>query len=170
MRKLVFLLAIFIPVAIFTTSCLDEYDDDYEKQLEELQKQIDEQYGKDTLIIQQYLADHQLTAQKQKESGIYYIINDSGDVNHPNDYSVITVNYKGYLTNDSIFNQTKADESYTVPLNTLISGWRYGVPLIGNEGKIVLFLPSFYGYGSEAVGSIPANSVLIFDIELVSFY
>jgi FKBP-type peptidyl-prolyl cis-trans isomerase FkpA len=170
MRKLAFLLAIVFPFALFTTGCLDNSNDDYEKQLEEYQKQIEEQYGKDTLIIQQYLADHQLTAQKHIESGIYYIINEPGNENHPNDYSVITINYIGYLTNDTIFDQTKADEPYTASLYKLIDGWRIGVPLIGTGGKVTLFLPSYYGYGSKSNGSISANSVLIFDIELVSFY
>jgi FKBP-type peptidyl-prolyl cis-trans isomerase FkpA len=170
MRKLTILLAILFPIALFTTSCLDTSNDDYQKQLDELQKQVDEQFGKDTLIIQQYLADHQLTAQVQKETGIYYIINEPGDEYHPNDYSVITVNYKGLLANDTIFNQTKVDEPYTSILNQLISGWRYGIPLIGTGGKITLFLPSFYGYGTESKAKIPANSVLIFEIGLVSFY
>jgi FKBP-type peptidyl-prolyl cis-trans isomerase FkpA len=116
MRKLAILLAIMFTVSIFITGCLDNSNDEYEKQQEEFQKQINEQYGKDTLIIQKYLTDHQLTSQKHKESGIYYIINEPGDDYHPNDNSVITVNYKGYLTNDSIFNQTKADEPYTLTL------------------------------------------------------
>jgi FKBP-type peptidyl-prolyl cis-trans isomerase FkpA len=170
MRKLKILLAFVIPIAFFLTGCLDNSDDDYQKQLEEYQKQVNEQFGKDTLIIQQYLADHLLNALKHKESGIYYIINETGDEIHPNDYSVITVNYKGYLTNDTIFDQTKTDEPYTASLYSLISGWRIGVPLIGTGGKITLYLPSYYGYGSKANGSIPANSVLIFEIGLVSFY
>jgi FKBP-type peptidyl-prolyl cis-trans isomerase FkpA len=170
MRKLVLLLAIVIPIAFISTGCLENSDDDYQNQLEEYQKQVNEQFGKDTLIIQQYLADHQLIAQKHKESGIYYIISEPGEEIHPNDYSVITVSYKGYLTNDTIFDQTEEDKTYTANLYTLISGWRIGIPLIGTGGKITLYLPSYYGYGSKVNGSIPANSVLIFEIGLISFY
>jgi FKBP-type peptidyl-prolyl cis-trans isomerase FkpA len=170
MRKLAILLCIILPTALFTASCNVNSNDDYEKQLEDYQKLINEQYGKDTLIIQKYLADHQLTAQKLENTGICYIISEPGDEFHPDDYSVITVNYKGYLTDGTIFNQTKEDEPYTSALSSLIYGWRYGVPLIGTGGKITLFLPSYYGYGPSANGSIPANSVLIFDIELLSFY
>jgi FKBP-type peptidyl-prolyl cis-trans isomerase FkpA len=170
MRKLAILLAILFPIAFFTTSCLDKTNEEYEKQQEEYKKQINDQFVKDTLIIKQYLSDHQLTAQKQKETGIYYIINEPGDELHPNDYSVITVNYKGYLTNGTVFYQTKEGEPYSSVLYTLIWGLRYGVPMIGTSGKIVLFIPSFYGYGSSVNGTIPANSVLIFEIELVSFY
>ena len=169
MRKFTILLAILFPVIIFT-SCLDKANEEYEKQLEEYNKQINDQFVKDTLIIKQYLTDHQLTAQKQKESGIYYIINEPGDELHPNDYSVITVNYKGYLTDGTVFYQTKEGEPYTSGLYSLIFGFRYGIPLIGTGGKIVLFIPSYYGYGSSVNGIIPANSVLIFEVELVSFY
>ncbi|MEY3433469.1 MAG: hypothetical protein RL131_1405, partial [Bacteroidota bacterium] len=43
-----------------------------------------------------------------------------------------------------------------------------GLPLINAGGKIKLYLPPSLGYGSRAVGSIPANSVLIFEITLVA--
>jgi FKBP-type peptidyl-prolyl cis-trans isomerase FkpA len=168
MRKFVVLLAILIPIAFFTTNCSDNYDDDYAKQLEEYQKQVNEQYGKDTLVIQQYLADHQLTALKH-ESGIYYIINAPGNEYHPTHNSYITVKYKGYLTDGTVFDQTGEEEAFSASLNTLIGGWRLGVPLIGIGGKITLFLPSYYGYGSMGYVSIPANSVVIYEIELVKF-
>jgi FKBP-type peptidyl-prolyl cis-trans isomerase FkpA len=166
MRKFVILLVILLPFAFFTTNCSDNSDDDYAKQLEEYQKQVNEQYGKDTLIIQQYLVDHQLTAQKH-ESGIYYIINAAGNEYHPTDNSYVTVKYKGYLTDGTVFDQTGEGEAFSASLYTLIGGWRIGIPLIGIDGKITLFLPSYYGYGAASYGSIPANSVLIFEIELV---
>jgi len=169
MRRLIIFLTFIVAVLFLATGCLDPYDEDYEKQQEEYQKLINEQFGKDTLIIQQYLADHQLTAQKH-ESGIYYIIDNQGGDERPNDYSVITVNYKGYLTNDSIFGQTEADTPLVKTLNTFIPGWRIGVPLIGSEGKITLLLPSYYAFGTSSNGKIPANSVVIFDIELLSYY
>jgi FKBP-type peptidyl-prolyl cis-trans isomerase FkpA len=169
MRKLLILFAFLLPIAIFTSSCTDDSDAiEYQKQQEELQKQIYEQFGKDTLIIQKYLSDHQLTATKHV-SGIYYIINEPGDEYHPNDNSYITVNYKGYLTDGTVFDQTKVGEPNSSPLYMLILGWRHGIPLIGTGGKITLFLPSFYGYASAAKENIPANSVLIFEVELVSF-
>ncbi|MEN9448088.1 MAG: hypothetical protein RJA25_1378, partial [Bacteroidota bacterium] len=47
--------------------------------------------------------------------------------------------------------------------------WQEGIPLIGKGGKIKLLIPSALGYGTTAHGAIPANSILIFDIQLDSF-
>ena len=47
-------------------------------------------------------------------------------------------------------------------------GWQYGIPLVKAGGRIMLYLPPSLGYGAQTVGSIPANSVLIFDITLQS--
>jgi FKBP-type peptidyl-prolyl cis-trans isomerase len=168
MKKFSFFVLLFFTMAIAFSSCDDDSDYDYEKEYEEYQKQIFEQFGKDTLIIQQYLADHELIATKHS-SGVYYIIEEPGNEYHPNDYSYIEVKYKGYMTDSTIFDQTEAEKTFSSYLYSLIVGWRIGIPLIGEGGKIMLFLPSYYGYGSSAIGTIKANSVLIYEIELVSF-
>jgi len=168
MKKISFIILLLFSMAITFSSCDNDSDYDYEKEYEDYQKQINEQFAKDTLIIQQYLVDHQLTATKHS-SGVYYIVEEPGTDDHPNDYSFIEVKYKGYLTDSTVFDQTEGEKTLSSYLNRLISGWRIGIPLIGKGGKITLFLPSYYGYGSSAVGTIKANSVLIFEIELVSF-
>jgi len=124
----------------------------------------------DQKTIEDYLAAHDLTAQSTA-SGLYYIIQNPGSSNHPNIKSIISVNYRGYLTDETIF-----DSSYpkgapaSLELKSLVAGWQEGLPLIGAGGTIQLFIPSALGYGSTAKGDIPANSVLIFDIGLVDFY
>lgn len=124
----------------------------------------------DKKIIENYLAEHNLTAQSTA-SGLYYIIEKPGGVNHPNINSAVSANYKGYLTDGTVF-----DESYstgqpaTFELSGVIQGWKEGLQLIGVNGKIKLLIPSALGYGANVKTDIPANSVLIFDIELVEFY
>lgn len=125
----------------------------------------------DKKIILDYLAANNLTAQSTA-SGLYYIIEKPGGLNHPNAYSAVTANYKGYLTDGSVFDQTySTGKPITFALSKVIKGWQEGLQLIGIKGKIKLFVPSALGYGSAAdkVG-IPANSVLIFDVELLEFY
>ncbi len=74
--------------------------------------------------------------------------------------------YTGKLVNGTVFDQTPAGANATLVLGQLIVGWQKGLPLIGTGGKITLYIPPSLGYGSSAVGSVPANSILIFDIEL----
>ena len=53
-------------------------------------------------------------------------------------------------------------------LSGLIIGWQEGIPLIAPGGSITLYLPPSLAYGSTAVGSIPANSILVFTIDLLA--
>ncbi len=118
--------------------------------------------------IEQYLAANNLTATAHP-SGLYYIITEPGTGANPPANANVTVRYKGYLLDGTLFDQTPGNETRTFPLQGLIQSWQIGIPLVAREGKITLFSPSALAYGRSAVGIIPANSVLIFEIELVSF-
>lgn len=120
----------------------------------------------DKKIIEDYLTANNMTAQSTK-SGLYYIIAKPGDANHPTINSSVSAYYNGYLTNGVSFDQTTT-KPVTFPLGNVIPGWQEGLPLIGVGGKIKLLIPSALGYGSKPPGGIPANAVLIFDVELFS--
>lgn len=123
-----------------------------------------EQYGKDTVIINKFIADNNIPAVKDSVFDIYYHIIETGVGDTiANDYSLITINYTGKLLDGTVFDQ---GDSRTFQLGNLIPGWRLGIPKIKKGGKIRLLIPSGYGYGDRASGKIPANSVLDFDIEL----
>ena len=164
-------LALFTGIAIVSCNILDNDDyEEYLKQLEEYQKQIREQYQTDSTLIVEYLTANDSVADYHEESGIFYHILEEGGTEHPITSSIIRVTYKGMLLDGTVFDQTAEDVSTnTFYLEQLISGWQYGVPLIGEEGRIILYLPSYYGFGSNESDDIPANSVLIFDINLISF-
>lgn len=129
----------------------------------------------DKKIIQDYLVAKGVTNADSTASGLNYIIQKSGGTTHPTLNSEVTVNYKGYLVDGTVFDSSAAGTPVIFPLYRLIYGWQEGLQLIGAGGKMQLFVPSALGYGSEPqtnkVGKviIPANSVLIFDLELVSF-
>jgi FKBP-type peptidyl-prolyl cis-trans isomerase len=84
---------------------------------------------------------------------------------------VVTVNYVGTLTNG-----TKFDSSYdkgqpftfTLGAGRVIAGWDQGLPGMKVGGKRRLTIPPSLGYGSQPYGPIPANSTLVFEVELVS--
>lgn len=118
--------------------------------------------------IRDYLKANNLTAEKDL-SGIYYIIERPGSGNNPNISSYIKVKYKGYLLDGTVFDQTEGDETVQFSLSGNITGWQIAVPLLKPGGKGTFFIPSIWGYGRFGTGIIPGNSVLIFEIELISF-
>ena len=92
----------------------------------------------------------------------YNIINE-GEGASPNACSNIKIAYEGKLTSDFVFD---ANDGIDFPLTQLITGWRLGLPLIKEGGEIILYLPPNLAYGSSARPNIPANSILVFKIEL----
>lgn len=130
-------------------------------------KKDDDLRKKDDIIINEYLTQHGLTAQKT-ESGLYYIVDVPGVFPRPTINSTITVHYKGYLTNQKVFDTTEGNEPATFKLSEVIEGWQEGMQLFGEGGKGTLLIPSYLGYGSAIMPGIPANSVLIFDFHLIN--
>lgn len=148
------LMLAFFAVLTILSSCKKD-DDDAAKQAA-----IDEQ------IIVEYLADNNIDAIRH-ESGMYYLITDEGTGQQPTIASTVEVYYKGYFTNGSIFDQT-TQGPVTFPLQNLITGWQWGIPLLKEGGSGTFFLPSALGYGPSGSGSVPPNTVLIFEIDLVA--
>lgn len=129
------------------------------------ENKVVDQAAIDKQKIEDYLAEKQLDA-LSTTSGLYYIITEAGTGNKPGPEATVTVTYKGYLLDDRVFDQ---GDFFTGALPSLIKGWQEGIPLIAPGGKIRLIIPSALGYGNRAAGSIPPNSVLVFDVSLHYF-
>lgn len=121
--------------------------------------------------IEAYIAANGLeNVQKDPETGLYYQIIEPGGASKPNVNSQIYIKYKGWLTDGTVFDQNSDPMQATWRLSTLIPAWQIGIPKIGREGKIKLLVPSALGYGCRgSTGAIPANAILIFDVELSDF-
>ncbi|MEY3052056.1 MAG: hypothetical protein RLY31_1841 [Bacteroidota bacterium] len=127
----------------------------------------EEQLAVDIQKIQDYLVANNLTAQTTA-SGLHYIVETEGNGQFPGPGAVVTVYYKGYFLDGAVFDQTGTQPA-TFSLNSVISGWQEGIPKFSRGGKGKLLLPSGLAYGKNPPGSIPANAVMIFDVELVDF-
>jgi FKBP-type peptidyl-prolyl cis-trans isomerase FkpA len=81
---------------------------------------------------------------------------------------VVQVNYRGTLTNGTEFDSSaKHGGPATFPLARVIPCWTQGVATMKVGEKAKLTCPAATAYGSQAVGIIPPNSDLIFEVELV---
>ncbi|ULQ54425.1 FKBP-type peptidyl-prolyl cis-trans isomerase [Flavihumibacter fluvii] len=121
--------------------------------------------------ILSYIAAQSITATKDP-SGMYYQIIEPGSGGSPTINSKVAVKYAGYLLNGNKFDEMttpEPDPNKWWSLGGLIEGWKIGIPMIKKGGKIKMIIPSSLAYGCSAIGSIPANSILIFDVELVDF-
>ena len=102
------------------------------------------------------------------ESGLQYKIEAAGSEVKAGPKDTVLVNYTGKLLDGSVFDSNvDAEEPVDIPLSRVIKGWAEGLQLIGEGGKIVLYIPSDLGYGLMARQPIGPNSTLVFDVEVV---
>lgn len=103
------------------------------------------------------------------ESGLLYQVITPAEGEKPAATDTVEVHYSGTLTDG-----TKFDSSYdrnapaTFPLNRVIPGWTEGVQLMNVGSKFKFVIPPELAYGEQETPSIPANSTLVFEVELLS--
>lgn len=103
------------------------------------------------------------------KSGLLYLVESAGKGKTPTDTDRVTVNYKGMLIDGKQFDSSyDRKEPLTISLKSVIPGWTEGLKYIKEGGKIKLVIPPELGYGSRATSGIPANSTLVFEIELLN--
>jgi FKBP-type peptidyl-prolyl cis-trans isomerase FkpA len=148
-HKMKFYITLLFAVLVFT-SC--SKDSSFEPQTE--------------ADILKYIEDNSLNATKT-DSGLYYVINNEGTGTRPTSSSNVTVAYKGYLLDGTVFDESDSD-GISFGLNRVIKGWIEGIQLFKEGGEGILLIPSNLGYGSSGNSSIPGGAVLVFDIKLLS--
>lgn len=105
-------------------------------------------------------------------SGVMYKVlaaSPKTDAPKPRGTDTVTVHYEGTLIDGSVFDSSYArSEPATFPLARVVPGWQIGIPQMRVGDTYMLYVPSALGYGERAMGSeIPANSTLIFKVELL---
>ena len=101
------------------------------------------------------------------ESGLQYKIIEAGNDVKPGPQDTVWVRYKGTLLDGTVFDEVAEDaDPIRLTLNRVVAGWTEGLQLIGEGGKIQLFLPAELAYGEQGNQGIGPNNALIFDVEL----
>jgi len=135
----------------------------------------EEQLKKDITTIDKYLEKNAIENVTEDISGLRLVIHQAGSGLFPVPTSKLTVKYVGTLLNGSVFDESNLNSSglpqpFQTPLSGLIEGWQIAFyKYIAKGGKATLYVPSGLAYGRNAVGGVPANSNLIFEIELIGF-
>ena len=145
---------LFLLISLTSLHCAKDEEEDGPNQA-----QIDDE------IIQKYIADNELEAMNIG-SGLYYVNEETGEGENPSPSSSVRVAYRGYFTNEEVFDQS-SEAGITFGLNQVIQGWKMGIPFFKEGGRGKLLIPSGLAYGDRPRSGIPANSVLIFDIHLI---
>jgi FKBP-type peptidyl-prolyl cis-trans isomerase FkpA len=127
----------------------------------------DNQAEMDQQVILDYITENNIDAIAHP-SGLHYAVTTEGTgSSSPSIFSEVQVEYKGYLADGTIFDESEAPVIFD--LGMLIEGWQIGIPLLKKGGEGLFLIPSELGYGSNARAGIPSNSVLIFEIKLIDF-
>ncbi|AHL74961.1 peptidylprolyl isomerase [Stutzerimonas stutzeri] len=106
---------------------------------------------------------------KTTESGLQYEVVQKADGPQPGPDDVVTVHYEGSLTDGTVFDSSiKRGTPIDLPVGGVIPGWVEGLQLMHVGEKYKLYIPSELAYGEQSPSPlIPANSVLVFDLELL---
>ncbi len=101
-------------------------------------------------------------------SGLQYKIVTAGKGAKPTAASRVKVNYRGTFIDGNEFDSSaKTGKPAEFEVNGVIPGWTEALQLMTEGSKWQLFIPSELAYGSRGQNTIPGNSVLLFDIELL---
>lgn len=150
MKKLMLVCSLIVMIA---SACGKDSSDDYAAQ----------QAGIDDKQIQEYIKTNSLSARRD-ESGLYYVIMNSGTGAFPTSSTSVSFNYTGQFTDGTTYFVGNVN---TVVGSAEIKGWQIGLTKINKGGKIMLLIPSALAYGPKGKGTIPANKVLIHTIDML---
>ncbi|EQB02970.1 peptidylprolyl isomerase [Sphingobium quisquiliarum P25] len=99
-------------------------------------------------------------------SGLQFKVLEEGSGPSPTAADVALVGYKGTLLDSTVFDE---NPQTAMPVDGVVPGFSEGLQKMKKGGKYRLWIPPQLGYGEQAAGPIPANSVLVFDVELHDF-
>ncbi len=182
MKKLIFLLLILLQISCGDNWSIEQQNKDDEKAIVKYLKTHAYINGSIKYIDE----DDRKTAESlykkaiRDGDGIYYYEITKGKGISPDKDDKVLVNYTGQYVSELVFDDsTKTGYPTEFKLDGVIKGWRTGIQKMKSgikdkvtgkykhTGKAILCIPSQQAYGKRGYGNIPANTVLIFEMELL---
>jgi FKBP-type peptidyl-prolyl cis-trans isomerase FkpA len=131
----------------------------------------------DDKILTDHFAKNKIKATKTA-SGLYYVIHKKGTGDNAKAGKPISMNYLGRFLDKQRFDGN-IDENFvpvpgrnvlnfTLGVGQVIKGWDEGIQLLNQGTRATLYIPSHLAYGPGGRPGIPPNSILMFDVEVVS--
>ena len=107
---------------------------------------------------------------KATQSGLLYEVISEGTGDAPKATDTVEVHYQGTLINGSVFDSSiERGAPAKFPVNRVIAGWTEALQMMKVGGKWRLHIPAELAYGAQSPSpKIPANSTLVFEVELLS--
>jgi FKBP-type peptidyl-prolyl cis-trans isomerase len=126
--------------------------------------------AQDDATIQQYIKDKGLTGFQKDTLGVYIAITQPGTGPKAKKNQVVKAMYTGTLLDGTVFdsNLTTLGFPFLLGQGRVISGWDGAFTRLNTGAKAILLIPSQAAYGANGSGKIGPNSVLRFDVEVVS--
>lgn len=122
------------------------------------------QLAKDVAAIDAYLTSRGITATKDP-SGVRYTVTSVGSGAKPAPSSRVSVKYTARILNDGTVFDTS--DGILLELDNLIKSWQIVLPLMTKGSVFTIYSPSGLAYGTTGTTSVPANTNLMFDVELL---
>jgi FKBP-type peptidyl-prolyl cis-trans isomerase len=126
-------------------------------------------------MLQDYFAKNNIKATKTP-SGLYYTIQKEGTGEKAKPGQKVSMGYIGKTLEGKVFDRNVDDNfqpkgspfTFTLGAGQVIKGWDEGIALLKKGSKATLYIPSGMAYGERgAGGAIPADAILIFDVEVL---
>ncbi len=129
----------------------------------------------DDNTLRDFFAKNNIKTQKTS-SGLYYTITKEGDGNQITAGDTVSINYTGKLIDGKVFDSNTDSSAHPDPLvieigkGRIVKGMDEGVQLLKKGSKATIYLPSILAYSTKEHGNVPANSILIFDLEITGVW
>ena len=102
-----------------------------------------------------------------RESGLGVKIVQSGSGAAPQRTDKVRINYVGRLIDGTEFDRSAAGKPATFKVQEMVTGLAAAMSTLRPGGKALIYIPPHLGYGGIRAGKIPANSALVFEVELL---